>query len=711
MTKRRPLALCAAAALGLGSLFIASPALAEDAGAGTDPTALASAAAADIQEQKGEESVVGYGANTVDGEPVVLVSNELKGDADQLNAIAAENGAKVALISPATTDAATDVVGGAGYVSLDATDTILGACSLGFSAWSPAGQPALITAGHCQSSKPGMNGVRTGLTLPSAEPAVGGEGFKPNGTGILGDFGFAQFGGPGNTDGAENDPTSTDIAVIDVTDPKFKLRPEVTDWTTAAQDDLAASTTDITGVALPKSGTVSKSGRTTGVTTGSTTVDLPYTDGSVRPTEILDGYMQISGRWVRGFIGGALTEGGDSGGAVFQGENAVGVVSGGPEEPPARGDDWAWYTLLQPALELTGGYQVAIALDAPVVDSPANNATVEPGSDIVVSVPAPADELAVSYQEGAGEVVPVQNGKVTLQAPEQEGTYTYSLSAKKGFNSSETVQHTITVADILPRPVINDQELTAAEGADSASTTITGTGEPGATVTVNGIWEATVGADGKWEYPDVNIGIGVNTLRATQTLEGETSNEATGTITVKPAAAKITSVDPNQTFAAADAPSSIAGTGLAGANIKVTLNGKEVGADLATADAADPNVVKEDGTWSVDLGAQLGAGTYAVSAVQSLNGASSAETSLVFTVEAAPVDPVDPTDPTDPTQPTDPVNPTDPTQPTDPQNPGGELPLTGSADMLPFGITAGALLLLGVGALALTARRLKTDEA
>ncbi|UOQ56604.1 S1 family peptidase [Leucobacter allii] len=705
MTKRRPLALGAAAALGLGSLFIAAPAMAEDTAAPEasttqDPTALASAAAADIQQEKGDDSVVGYGATT-NGEAVVLVNAALQSDAAAIDAIAAENGVeKVALVGAAVADAATDVVGGAGYIG-DVGDGYVGACSIGFTGFNGSGDPALITAGHCSS-----DGAMTelGLSKPSTEPAVGGEGYESNGTGIAGVFGFSQFGGPGNTNGAENDPTSTDIAVIDITNDDLTLHPEVTDWTSASSDDLAASTTPIKGVSDPVSGSVSKSGRTSGVTEGSTELELLYTDGNTYPTEILDGYMQISGKWVHGFLGGALTDHGDSGGSVFQGDQAVGVVSGGPEEAPPQGDDWAWYTRLADALEqVPGGYSVAIDIDAPVVQSPSNGATVEPGDDIVVSVADNATDLNVQTGPSSGETVPA-DGEVTLQAPEAEGTYTWDLVATNGYSASDATEFTFTVDETIAKPTVGAQSVAAAEGETEATIDLTGTGLAGATVTVNDIWTAEVGDDGTWSIADVSFGIGENVVTAVQELEGETSPEANGTITVAPAAPKITSIEPGQTFANAEAPSELSGTGLAGAETSLTINGAAAsGSEAAVVAQAE---VGDDGAWTESLGA-LGAGTYSVEVVQAYNGVSSAAAQLVFTVEAASTTPTDPTDPTTPTTPSDPTN---PSNPANPGGPGSQLPVTGGIDLLPYTLTALGMLVLGGGAIAFAARRLKASE-
>src|SRR5690606_33989287 len=74
--------------------------------------------------------------------------------------------------------AQTDVVAGAGYMSLDAEGTINGACSIGFSAWNSTGEPSLVTAGHCQTETSGAPNVLTALSQPSTDEAVGGPGWN-----------------------------------------------------------------------------------------------------------------------------------------------------------------------------------------------------------------------------------------------------------------------------------------------------------------------------------------------------------------------------------------------------------------------------------------------------------------------------------------------------------------------------------------------------
>ena len=691
MTQRRPLALGAAAVLGFGSLFIAAPAMAEETPT-VDTTASAMAAVTEINKEVAEAPAVGAGTTT-DGQPIVMVEEVTDKNADQIEALAAEHGvSNVAIVGNVVSHASTDIVAGAGYFG-ELSDDRVGTCSTGFTGFTPEGEPALITAGHCSS-----DGAVTDVQFSDpSNDAAGGEFIEPDGNGIAGSFAFSQFGGVGNTPGAENDPNSTDIAVIDITNDALNLLPEVTDWTTAAQDDLSLSTTPIKSVGLPQSGTISKSGRTTGLSTGDTTVNLKYTDGSIRATEILDGYMQVSNRWVHGFIGGATTSPGDSGGAVFQGETAVGVVSGGPDDVPVGTDDYAWYTLLQPALGFTDGYTVALDIDEPVVKTDVSNG-VAGGSDIVVTVPSNAKELSVG-QGQSGEVIPVEGTEVSITAPDAPGDYSYSLVAQNGFSKSETVELNFEV--VLAAPTVADIDTT------DSDVTLTGTGVPGAEVSAEldgASYTATVGEDRNWSVKVEDVAIGEYTVTATQTFEGDTSATGTGNVIVRPTAVENLSIASGSSFAAADAPSEISGTGIEGAAINLSLNGSL----LTDATVAQAEVV--DGAWTVDFGGQAPTGTHTVDVSQTVNGITSVVTTIVFTVEAAPVPPVAPVDPGTPGAPADPSNPAAPGG--QGGTGGAELVNTGTGfSMLPFGLAALGMLILGGGAIVFTQRRLQATAA
>ncbi|WP_147440515.1 hypothetical protein [Mycetocola tolaasinivorans] len=152
------------------------------------------------------------------------------------------------LPEPISAYAATDIVGGAGILSRVGASAY--ACSIGFSAWNAAGAPAVISAGHCDTS-PGA-GTQTYLSQPSTDPGAGqGDEGGVWASSPFGSFAFSQFGGLGGVVGQE-DANSTDIAVIDVS--AGAPKPAVTDWTTAATDDLSLSTTPITAVGTVKQG-------------------------------------------------------------------------------------------------------------------------------------------------------------------------------------------------------------------------------------------------------------------------------------------------------------------------------------------------------------------------------------------------------------------------------------------------------------------------
>ncbi|MCM3502976.1 hypothetical protein M3667_13970 [Microbacterium sp. P26] len=557
--------------------------------------------------------------------------------------------------------AATDVVGGAGYISpIDATSGAL--CSVGFSGWTPEGDPAVITAGHCNA-----DGTLTQsfLTVPSRDQAAGGT--QPAIAAPLGTLGFSQFGGPGNSEGANGNASSVDIATIDVTNVTLDLLPEITDWTTTS--DLSKSTTDVRAVGKAQLNTsASKSGRTTGLTSGTVTAE---------------GWMQVQEedevRWVYGFaVEGApgTVAGGDSGGAVFQGDTAVGVVSGGD---PATGS-FMWAADLQAGLERTGGYSVALKIDAPVLTTPADGGSVAVGGTISGTAPAGSTVKVTPAAGDAFEATTDGSGNWSFPAPDKLGDYDFSLQAVNGYNTSAKVDASVVVkaeAPVIVSPVdgsIVENELTA----------ISGTGLAGATVTLSGdaTGTAKVSASGQWSVK-TDLGIGTYSVTAVQARDGQTSAEATSSFTVAPSAPTISGIQDGATYSGAAVPTSVSGTGVAGAKVVVTINDAKVG----------ETTVDEDGTWSIVLPAALGEGPYAVVATQTVEGVSSSAT-VSFAVAAVPA-----------------PSPSSSGTPAPGGNGGagnggagnggngGSLAVTGMGDVAPFAWGAAALLLAGFGAL------------
>ncbi|MCS5723079.1 hypothetical protein N1028_13210 [Herbiconiux sp. CPCC 203407] len=493
--------------------------------------------------------------------------------------------------------AETDVVGGAGYAAVtNPAGNTVGLCSVGFSGWSAEGAPAVISAGHCTDDN---TRVDSALTLPTGDPAGGGatDNSDIELTRPLGELAFSQWGGPGNSNGTAGDPTSVDISVIDVTNEELTTLPEVTDWTTAASEDLSTSTVPVRSVGSATVGaTVAKSGRTTG-----------FTEGTVLET---NGYANVGGRIVYGFSAELLSAQGDSGGAMIQGNTAVGVLSGGGTDDLGReitiGAD------LQAGLALAGGYSVALYLDAPVVTSVADGGQVYSGSTISGTGPAGAT-LEVSQSFGnAGDSFEVAidgNGNWSFPAANRLGEVNYSLTATRGFDTSETTSFAVQV--VLGAPAITspfDGQI-----VETDIPVISGTGYPGATVTLTGdvTGEAVVADSGLWSIETGGLTYGSYSVSATQVVEGQpASPAAASTFQVVPVAPIITSPVSGTTYESGAAPTQLTGTGIAGATVVAYVNGNSAGSA----------VVAENGTWAIPFAAALAEGKYEISAAQVING-------------------------------------------------------------------------------------------
>ncbi|MGM7679090.1 hypothetical protein [Microbacterium sp. A94] len=698
---RRPLALTAATTIALGGLFFAAPAYAADEPK-ADATLKAPGASEDapsetVNEAAAAAEVVAFGVNAAGEDVVVVAGDEAATDDAAVKAFtdAADiTGAKVVtIVATPKLFAGDDIVGGQGYL-ID-TGAGLGACSVGFSAFSPEGVPALLSAGHCSLDfNSGDLYDLTALSVPSEEPAVGGPGFEvPNAVTELAAFTFGQFGGPNNTTGAQGDVNATDIAVMTLNEAgDFNPLPAVTNWTTAGEDlsSLAEGTVAVKSVGAPVHGDVSKSGRTTGFTTG--TID---------ENDLLDGWAKIEDRWVRGFSSDTVAGPGDSGGAVIQGTTAVGLISGGVEAS-ADQEQWTWATSLVHGLEHTNGYTVALDVDAPTVTDPASGSTAIVGSTITGKAPG-AKTVRVS---GVGDAfnVSVSNGEFSFKAPGTPGDYDYKLVASSGYSKSETTSYSLTTKFApTATPVITSP----ADGAsiDSTVTAVSGTGLPGAEVvaTVNGTeYTTTVDGSGNWTIKGLELKYGKHSVSVVQTANDDTSDAATSAFSVVPVAPAVTSITNGTTFAHDNGPSALSGTGIDGATVTVKLNGAEPAALAAESGSYPAEVV--DGKWTVKFDAALQPGSYTVSATQSIEGVASAPVSLAFLVlvEPAPA-------PTTPPAP----------EPTTPPAPGGEggnggeddnLATTGTDMIVPLSASAGALVLLAGGITLLTIRRRKLIE-
>ncbi|MGO3893418.1 trypsin-like serine protease [Brevibacterium aurantiacum] len=452
------LALTAAAALGLGGAFVASPAMAADAG----PQKLD--VQSDAQVQKALSDIDGVNAYGAKGGKLNIGVEKKTAEVEDLEEKFTNIDVTVG-VKELKRYAETDVVGGAGYLADAGAGA--GACSTGFSGWDGDGKPVVLTAGHC-SKIIEENGDITGDTTvneteePKSAPANGGEGFKASGNGVLGEWGFHSYGSGDLLDGSEDPSTAKDsdidFAVINVDESKYAAKNGVTDWTSADSNDLSTGLeTDITKVGAHENGTVQKSGRTTGLTEGD--VYTEYNDKF--------DFANVGGYWVHGFgvtssTDKPFSQPGDSGGAVFQGDTAVGVISGGG--PLDESTQFGWVADLDHSLEQSG---VDFNLEKPSDETPeapaapeVKDQTIEPNDDVKGKAEAGAEvevkwEAAKDSQgaktqadnEDSETVKADEDGNFAVEGPKVAGDYNYTAVATVDGQESKPAEFQVTVEE------------------------------------------------------------------------------------------------------------------------------------------------------------------------------------------------------------------------------------------------------------------------
>ena len=570
------LALTAAAALGLGSAFVAAPAMAD---AGPQKLNVQS----DAQVQSALESagqVNAYGAKN--GKLTIGVADA--DDAPKAQKLAKKYSNVVVLggFEQLKPYAGNDLVGGAGYL-VSAAGEVAGACSTGFSGWDGAGKPVVLTAGHCAKIINEDTGEFEGDSVvnetekPSISTANGGEGFQPSGHGVIGSWGYNKFGGdlipPGDTS-AEPKSDDIDFAVINVDASKYNVKTGATDWTTADSDDLSTSlASDITKVGPHKSGSIQKSGRTTGLTEN---VTWDWANDQVD-------YMNIGGRFVHGFgVKGTeedpFSAAGDSGGGVFQGDTAVGVISGGGPIADEDGTviDFSWVADLDYSLETAG--MTDFTLEDPNEEPP--------GDD---------DQNADAAAEGDDA-----NADDSADGNEAEAD---ADAAAEGDNADADAAAEGDDANADAADDAKEAEADAAAEGDDANADDSADGKDA---------EADAAADGKDDDADGSDDGDEPTVPDAPKVGDQTVDEG-GNITGKAA--------PN-------------------ADVKLTWKAAgdaQAGSAKAQADVpAEGNVtVKADGEGNFKAEAPAEAGEYAYTATATVDGETSEATSFVVTVEAS----------------------------------------------------------------------------
>ena len=254
-----------------------------------------------------------------------------------------------------------DLYGGQGFV-IDQ----MAICSAGFGAFSPAGLPEVLTAGHCAGDGPAKKSAD--LEPPTASTAGGATTPLARPLTPLGTFGFSQFGGLNNSwiTGTEASPgnVGTDIAVIELLRSGVNIQPAATKWDNVASP--GATAVKIIGMVSPFQGqAVCRSGRTTGWSCGTVSELGIYVVGGAT-SDIADL------RAFRGFLSyDVQSSGGDSGGPWVSGNYAVGTHSAGDAAGSAQ--NFAIATTLEDSItQIPGGVQLQLFLNKPELVAPAN---------------------------------------------------------------------------------------------------------------------------------------------------------------------------------------------------------------------------------------------------------------------------------------------------------------------------------------------------
>ncbi|MDQ0663090.1 hypothetical protein QFZ35_001588 [Arthrobacter ulcerisalmonis] len=527
-----------------------------------------------------------------------------------------------------------DVPGGVGYQ----TDQ-QAICSTGFSAFDPAGLPTVLTAGHCADDG----------AAKSADLLFQG---VPNGR--LGAFKFSQYGGPGNS--RVLDPNSpnpgnvgTDISVIG--DLRQDLDP-LPAASTYGDPSQPGPDVKIIGTAAPVIGMpVCRSGWRTNWSCGHiAAVGIFLVGGPTYPTDLND---------IRAFNGflsyDVQSSGGDSGGPWISGNYAVGTHSAGddpqPDLPPPP--NFAVAATLEDSLQVLPGYQLELFLNKPGLMATADT-TVKAGTSITGQVlAAPASAVAAASQVRiafAGQTpfdVPLDAaGNWSFTAPEAPGPFTFTAETVNGFSRSGPVTLGVVIApSFLPAPVITTPANQPLPDLD----TVEGTGTPRATVTLSGdvAGSALVGDDGRWavSLPDP-VQYGKVNVTAVQSYPGlPDSPPTTATFAVMPPPPAVTSLSEGQHLKQDALPAAIAGTGLNGADVTVSLDGKPLSAapvgttqgSRSVGVVVAPLVQVDGGTWQVPFPAGLAPGTHVLSVTQAVDGVASTPAQLTVTIDAPPV--------------------------------------------------------------------------
>ena len=343
-------------------------------------------------------------------------------------------------------------------------------------------------------------------------------------------------------------------------------------------------------------------------------------------------------------------------------------VSGQPDQTVEVGPDGTWtatfpglpadsydITVTQTVGDQTTVVELTVevdAVEAVVVLTPADGDVVgvpegetldldvtgtgDPGAEIVVSIPGQPDQTTTVEPDGTWTVtfpdLPAETYEVTVTQTVGDQTTTETITVE----IDGVVQVAVTApTDGSDLPVVAD---------GTRDLVVSGSGDIGAevVVSVDGQTDQTVTVqpDGTWTATFPGIGEGTYEITATQTVNGQTSTQ-TVTVTVAEEVGALEAVviltpedgDTVVVPAGDTVDLDLTGSGEPDAEVVVSVEGED-----------DQTVtVQPDGTWTATFPG-LGAGTYEITATQTVGGQTTTETITVVVDEVEPVAVVTPDD-------------------------------------------------------------------
>ncbi|MBO9045552.1 hypothetical protein JYQ29_06775 [Curtobacterium flaccumfaciens pv. flaccumfaciens] len=264
---------------------------------------------------------------------------------------------------------------------------------------------------------------------------------------------------------------------------------------------------------------------------------------------------------------------------------------------------------------------------APVIQTPANGATVTNGSIRFTGTGATGAKLDMRGNTSSVGDTKITDGAWTVDVTRQLNPAIYDLHALQTSKGGLTQRVNITVTVVNEAPVAPLTATAAFNATDeNLPAAITGSANPGATVTVKDSNGATIGTatatNGRYTItiPANKAHFGVNDFTVTQTVRGQVSAPLDRSLDYGNPAAPVIQTPANGATVT-NGSIRFTGTGATGAKLDMRGNTSSVGDTKIT-----------DGAWTVDVTRQLNPAIYDLHALQTSKGGLTQRVNITVTV-------------------------------------------------------------------------------